>query len=161
MKIFITSFNNIRYFKENMIPVSTALGWPWWLYKDADVKVGEYYVDKHNIMIGISDERLHFNKDAFEEMEEKCQKNCPYINKIPNCQFMTEYLNHLRSLDFSKIIEDLKITGEEVRKVTKYKGEPIIVLMVYEAASCPCAERPILRKWFEENGYKLPEWTRS
>ena len=74
---------------------------------------------------------------------------------------MTEYLNHLRSLDFSKIIEDLKITGEEVRKVTKYKGEPVIVLMVYEAASCPCAERPILRKWFEENGYKLPEWTRS
>ena len=50
MKIYITSFNNIRYFKPNMIPISTALGWPWWLYKASGYPYGTYYVDKNNII---------------------------------------------------------------------------------------------------------------
>ena len=158
MKIYISTFSNIRNFKSNMIPISTALGWPWWLYKDTGYKIGTYYVDKNNVMIGISDDRLHFDKSEFEKLDEPCQKNCPYIDRAPNCQFMTNYYNQLSKLSFSEIIEDFKNTAEEVRKVTHFEEEPIIVLLVYEAPTCKCAERPCLQRWFKDNNYELKEF---
>lgn len=157
MKIYISTFSNIRNFKPNMIPISTALGWPWWLYKSSGYNIGTYYIDKNNIMIGISDDRLHFPKEQFEQLDEPCQKNCPYIDKAPNCQFMTAYYNHLSSLPFNDIIKEFEETAEEVRKATHYEGEPIIVLLVYESPKCKCAERPCLQKWFADNNYELKE----
>ena len=160
MEIYITSFNNIRYFTPNMIPISTAQGWPYWLYKSAGHKIGEYYLDKNNIMIGISEESFSC-KDDFERMTEQCQKNCPYKSKVPNCEFMIKYYEHLKRLDFNNIIKGFEKAAEDVRKINNFEGEPIIVLLVYEAATCDCAERPCLQHWFKDNGYELKEWTRD
>ena len=48
MKIYITSFNNIRHFTEEMIPVSTAgrTGWPYWLFKADNKPYGIPYLNK-------------------------------------------------------------------------------------------------------------------
>lgn len=161
MKVYISSFGNLRYFTPNIIPISTAQGWPYWLYKSAGHQLGEYYVDKNGVMIGISEEAMAFPKDEFEKLTEPCQKNCPYKDKAPNCQFMLGYHNHLKSLDFKGIIEGFERAAEDVRKITHYEGEPVIVLLVYEAPSCPCAERPCIRRWFDDNGYELPEWDKT
>ena len=160
MEIYITSFNYLKHFTPNMIPISTAMGWPWWLYKSAGHKLGEYYLDEKNVMIGISEEKFPPG-EKYEELEEKCQKNCPYKNKVPHCQFMEMYYKHLSSLNFNEIIEDWKRVAEDVRKINHYDGEPIIVLLVYEAANCPCAERPVLQRWFKDNGYELKELTKD
>ena len=160
MEIYITSFNYLRYFTPNMIPISTAggCGWPWWLLKSDNHKEGDYYLNKNNVMIGIQEECLAFPKEKFECLTEPCQKNCPYKYKAPNCQFMTEYYKYLKSLDFDRILKEFCRISEDVRKINHYEGEPIIVLLVYEAATNPCGERPCLQHWFKDNGYELKEW---
>lgn len=160
MNIYITCFSNIRYFTKDIIPISTAVGWPWWLYKADKEPSGTLYLNKNSVMIGISEEQFSC-KDVYESLEEKCQKNCPYKDKVPDCQFMKAYYNHLSTLNFNEIIDDWKRVAEEVRKINHFQGEPTIVLLVYEAASCTCAERPCLQKWFKENGYELKEWKRK
>ena len=160
MEIYITSFNYIRYFTPNMIPISTAggSGWPWWLLKADKHKEGDFYLNKNNVMIGIQEESLSFPKEQFEQLDEPCQKDCPYKDKAPNCQFMKAYYNYLSTLDFKHTINEFERIAEDVRKVNNYKGDPIIVLLVYEAATCICAERPCLQHWFKDNGYELKEW---
>ena len=159
MQIKITSFNNVRYFTENIIPISTAasVGWPWWLYKSDNQKLGDYYVNQNNVMIGIKEDAFSAG-DFYDKLTEQCQKNCPYRIKAPHCQFMEAYYEHLNTFDFSKLLNEFNRIAEDVRKITQFKGEPIIVLLVYEAASCICAERPVLQRWFKDNGYELNEW---
>lgn len=161
MKIYITSFNNIRYFTPNMIPVSTAgrTGWPHWLFKFDNKPYGIPYLNKNNVMIGIREQLLAFHEDQFEGLEEQCQKNCTYAFKAPNCQFMQAYYNYLKKQDFNAVISNLEKTAEYVRSNSNFEGEPIIVLLVYEAADRLCGERYGLVKWFKDNDYDLREWT--
>lgn len=112
-------------------------------------------------MIGIQEECLSFPREQFEQLEEPCQKNCPYKDKVPNCQFMEAYYKHLSSLDFNQVIKDLERIANDVKKINHYDQEPIIVLMVYEGTDCNCAERPVLQRWFKDNGYELKEWTKD
>lgn len=112
-------------------------------------------------MIGIKEELLSFPEGHFEQLTEPCQKDCPFIAKAPHCQFMDAYYRYLSTLDFKYILSLFEETAEEVRKATHFKGEPIIVLLVYEAASKVCGERYGLRRWFEDNGYELPEWQKQ
>ena len=159
MKIYITSFSSIRYFTPNIIPISTAggCGWPWWLLKSDNHKEGDFYLNKNNVMIGIQEEALSFPKERFESLEEQCQKDCPYKNKAPNCQFMSEYYNYLKTLDFNSILSNFEKAAKDVKKINEYIDEPIIALLVYEGIDCPCAERPVLKRWFKDNGYDLEE----
>lgn len=163
MKIVITSFNNVRYFTPNMIPISTAgrTGWPYWMYKYDHRKIGTKYFNKHKVIIGLVAKDLAFSSDLFEELGEKCQKDCPYADKAPNCQFMQEYYKYLKTKDFNKLMSDFEIAAKKIKEWNHYEGEPIIVLLVYEAASKLCGERYGLIKWFADNGYKLEEWTKQ
>jgi len=113
-------------------------------------------------MLGIKEESLIFNPEVFESMDEQCQKDCPYRNKIPNCDFMIKYTEQLRKVDFKNyLLPELARVAEDVRKITHYEGEPIIVLMVHEAPTVPCSERPVLQKVFKENGIELKEWSKE
>ena len=47
-------------------------------------------------------------------------------------------------------------TGYKIQRID-LEGEPIIVLLVYEAPTCKCAERPCLQRWFKDNNYILNE----
>lgn len=163
MKIYISSFYNVRFFTENIIPISTAggYGWPWWLFKADNQKIGTYYINKNNVMIGIKEDSLSYNADEFCNLTEPCQKNCPYISKAPHCQFMDSYYNQLTKLNFKELIDSFNYIAEDIRTITHYKGEPIIVLLVYESAKVNCAERPCLQKWFKDNNYDLLEWSKD
>ena len=163
MQIYITSFNNVRYFTDNIIPVSTAggCGWPWWLLKSDKHKEGDFYLNSHNVMIGLQEKSLSFPVEEFEVLSEQCERNCPYKDKAPNCQFMISYYNYLKTQDFNKLLLEFERVSNEVKSINNYKDEPIIVLLVYEAADNPCGERPCLRRWFEDNGYELKEWNKD
>ena len=160
MQIYISSFYNVRFFTSNIIPISTAAsyGWPWWLVQADKHKQGELYPKSNNVMIGIKEEKLAFPSELFDSLTEQCQKECPYKNKAPNCQFMSAYYDYLKTLNFTSLVADFERVANDVKKINKFEGEPIIVLMVYEAATNPCGERPCLQKWFADNGYELTEW---
>ena len=143
-----------------MIPVSTTASDPVW-YHEGFRNPNRCFIDKRNVMNGIREERLHFRQKDFNALTEPCQKDCPYRDKVPNCQFMISYSKYLHTLDFNSLLLDLESTAEEVRKVTHFEGEPIVVLIVYEAAKCACAERPCIKQWFADNGYDLKEWSKD
>lgn len=139
-----------------MIPISTTGGDPAWYH---DFKGQQHYFkDKNGVINGLREESLHYPKEYFEKMEEPCQKNCPYKDKVPNCQFMINYYNYLKTLDFAVIFKEFERTANEVKRALKFKEEPVIILIVYESSKCSCAERPILQRWFKDNGYELKEW---
>ena len=163
MRIYISSFYNVRFFTPNIIPISTAAsyGWPWWLVKADGHKQGDIYLNKDNVMIGIKEDSLAFPEASFETLTEQCQKDCPYKEKAPKCQFMNAYYKHLQTLDFSALLVELGRVANDVKKITKFETDPIIVLMVYESPSSPCGERPCLQKWFSDNGYELKEWSKD
>jgi len=160
MKIYISCFNKIDTFDQNCIPISTAGGdgWPWWLYKYYNQPKGSYFLSKNNVMLGITEEKFSsFN--FFESLSEKCgEKPCPYMSKVPHCQFMDKYLESIRMIDIDYLLNEFNRVAEDVRRITNYIGEPKIVLMVYEQPTCLCAERPVLIQYFKEHGIEVKEW---
>jgi len=163
MRIFITNFYHIRFFKPNMIPVATTGSWPYWIYQYNNKKKDTYFLDNNNVMIGIKEELFHPDTldSKFEALEEKCgeSKPCPYLDKVPHCQFMDMYYNYLKEQDFNYLLNEFERVAKEVKLINNYEGEPIIVLIVYESNKCKCAERPCIIKWFKDNGYDLIEWS--
>ena len=158
MEYFITYFQNVRYLTEEYIVIDTSIWAPKWL----DPSNGKrQYINENNVLIGIKEESFLIPED--EIPEEMCNgKPCPYINKHPHCQFLDAYEKHLAKIDFNGyLIPELHRVAEEVRKITHYKGEPKIILLVHEKPDNPCSERLCLIRLFEKNGIILKEWTKE
>ena len=146
IKIYISYFYQIRFFKKNMIPISTALYDPKWYYNGHQ---GHFYKDHNGVYNGLRADILNPPKDICGE----CGKDCG--QQIP-CNFMLNYKKYLNSLDFSDIIHRCENIGNKIKLLENFTEEPIIVLMVHEKTSCKCAERPVLQEWFKENKSKSP-----
>ena len=161
MEFYITYFYNLRFLPENAICISTAMWDPSWI--TTKTKNGKYYyVDDRNLLIGIKEDSLIFNQNTFEKLDEQCQKNCPYIDKIPHCKFMDLYRKQLEQIDFDNyLIPEFTRIAEDVRKITHYKGEPLICLIVHEKPEVKCSERPILKEVFKKHKIELKEWNKE
>ena len=161
MEFYITYFYNLRFLPENAICISTAMWDPSWI--TTKTKNGKYYyVDDRNLLIGIKEDSLIFNQNNFEKLDEQCQKNYPYIDKVPHCKFMDLYRKQLEQIDFDNyLIPEFTRIAEDVRKITHYKGEPIITLLVHEKPEVKCSERPILKEVFKKHGIELKEWQKE
>ena len=161
MQIYITDFYHIRLFRPNMIPIAVTGGWPYWIFQYNKVKKDSIFLDANNVINGIREEIFSCFNEVFDKLEEKCgeAKPCPYLDKVPHCQFMDKYYEYLQKQDFSALMKEFERVAEEVKQVNNYQGEPIICLIVYESSKCKCAERPCIIKWFADNNYKLKEWS--
>lgn len=140
-----------------MIPIATSIDWPYWLTKNKP----KLYLNENNVIIGIKEEKFSNFMPLFNSLEEKCQKNCPYRNKVPNCEFMIRYYEYLKTIDFNALLIEFERIIKETKKINNFEGEPIIVLMVFESEKCNCAERPCIQHWFQDNGYELREWNKN
>jgi hypothetical protein len=112
-------------------------------------------------MIGIKEPAFLMTED--EIPEEMCAgRPCPYEDKWPRCQFLEAYWKHLQKIDFDGyLIPELNRIAEDVRKITHYKGEPKIILMVHEKPDNHCSERFGLVRLFKEHGIELKEWSKE
>lgn len=174
MKIWISYFYQVRKFEHNMIPFSTAMWDPKWFHKfEGQDKV---FVDNRGIINGLRLKKLIFPRDAWEYLEEidsACKENCPLKNKVAyqveqnkvnkdwttfGCKFMDRYFSYLwDNVNFDDLMNYLESVAEKFSELNKI-DDPEIVLLVYEPPSNPCSERVVLKRWFEEFGYKLEEW---
>ena len=148
MKIYTSYFYQIRNFKQNMIPVSTAISDPFW-FKPPKGK--EYYIDKRGIICGLRYEPLIVQKQGTKQ----CLGNitiCPYVlqNKNYICKTMQEYYQLLETVDFNKMIKSFEQCLNKFNKDT-------IVLMVYEAPNNLCSERKYLQEYFNRHGIECKE----
>ena len=158
MLYYVSYFQQLRYFDQTCIPVSTAYFDPKWL----NTQNGKHcYVNENNVLVGIREESFLMSEE--ETPEEMCSgKPCQYESKWPHCQFLDAYWKHLQKIDFDGyLIPELTRIAEDVRKITHYEGEPKIILMVHEKPDNHCSERLGLVRLFKEHGIELKEWTKD
>jgi len=150
---YISYFYNIRFMTPNILPISTAIWDPKWFHNNNGNKY--IYRDKNGVINGVRLNILNFNDyDATIDCPKGGYKNCTQADKVPNCSFMSKYYDFLRNtINFNEMIQHLEknVHSFDITIDT-------IILLVYESKNCPCAERPVLRQWFSENGIDLPEW---
>lgn len=153
MKFYTSYFYQVRFFKPNMVPISTAKWDPAWFSHN-----GHYYKDKNGVYNGLKALPLALPDSYWEELkgEEQCSKECPHDKT--DCAFMRVYRKYLNTLDIHDIVHRCETLAKKVQAKEGFTEEPIIVLLVHESASCVCAERPVLQSWFHDNGYEIEEW---
>lgn len=154
MRVYISYFYQIRYFKPWMIPVSTTKWDPKWFHNFSGRDT--IFVDKNGVFNGIRSNSLAPGP--------RCSNLCngKGNNCVPlNCLFLQEYRKQLNSIDFSKFIKDLESIAGYVKSFLGFDKEPIIVLIVYETPDNLCSERKPIQDWFGSHGYKLEEWNRT
>lgn len=154
MKFYTSYFYQVRFFKPNMIPISTAKWQPRWYGTTP-------YVDKNGVMNGLCAAPFvlpesHWNEMVKEGME--CCKPCP--QSAPNCAFMKDYRHYLTTLDFDSIKHRCESLALRAQEQLGFKEEPEVVLLVHEPKSCDCAERPVIQQWFREHGVPIEEWNK-
>ena len=157
MQYFLTYFQRIRNITDDScIFIDTSIWAPKWLDPSNGKK---QFINNNNQVIGIKEDSFLMTED--EIPDEMCSgKPCPYIGKHPHCQFLEAYWSHLQKIDFDGyLIPELARIAEDVRKITHYKGEPKIVLLVHEKPDNLCSERGPLIRLFAEHGITLKEWT--
>lgn len=133
MKIYISSFYNVRFFTSNMIPIGTAGNCPFWIYQHYKKPKEAIFFNENNVLLGMMDQIFANSQHMIQDLTEMCgEKPCPYLAKVPHCQFMDRYYNYLCEHNFSDFITRLNETAEYIQSISKYEGEPIIVLLVYD-----------------------------
>ena len=153
MKIKISYFYQIRFFKENQIPISTAKWDPLWYHNNQRNYKTTFY-DKNNVLNGLRIEELSPGKN--------CENLCNGINscKIQDpekCNFIKEYQKQLNSLDFNFVFDKLKSIANKFNKDLKNIE---LILIVYETPNNPCSERNSIIEWFKKNGIEIEEFNR-
>lgn len=151
MKILTSYFYQIRNFKRNMIPLSTAVSDPKWFHCGR----GRTFVFK--------DSNGVYNGIRAEPFVPQCSwgdcagaKFCSY--KPEKCNFLSNYYKQLQELDFNEIMQRFSSLAERIVARDSLIEEPIMVLIFYEPPDNPCSERRIVQKWFKENGYIIDEY---
>lgn len=150
MKLAISYFYQIRNFKPNMIPVSTAMWDPQWYH---NWQTPDYtFLDKRGIVNGLRCEELHGD----ESCDNLCGPCCTDHNP-DECLFLKNYRAHLDSLDLPALIARAERAAADIQSRLGFEEEPIIVFIVYEAPKNPCSERQVLLKYFADNNIDCKE----
>ena len=152
MKIYTSYFYNVRFFKPYMIPLSTAIWDPKWFheFKGQD----HIWRDKNGVWNGLRIEQLN---------PKSCHASgCPCVARTyKECEFLQEYRQGLRGIDFEKLVTELKNLGEFMKEREEFEEEPEIILLVHEAKDNPCSERVPIQEFFREHGIKVREWSKE
>lgn len=152
MKVYTSYFYKIRFFKPNMIPISTALWDPKWYHQNRDQ--GHWFIDKNGVINGLRAPDFAPGKVA------TAVSNCGSCSdKNPDqCNFLKAYAHQLSLLEINDIMIRTRKLCEAVRPVVGYEGEPIPVFIVHEAPDNPCSERTAIQNYFHSNGIECEEW---
>lgn len=153
MKIQISYFYQIRFFKPNMIPVSTAIWDPKWFHGFK----GKHFIfkDKNGVYNGIRYEAFNPHQD-----DAACPCNFHKIGMNGECGFIKDYTRRINSLDFNKVMSDLTKIADTIVKVERLVDDPVIVLIVYETPDNPCSERQTIINYFRSHGVDITEFKR-
>lgn len=151
MKVCISYFYKVRFFKPWMIPVSTAVWDPKWFHNflGPDMIV----LDKNGVYNGIREPKLAPGPscNGLCRGKDNCSSN------PEECDFLRAYKEQLDKLDFNELMGFFEQLGDFVCTSNKLGEEPVVVLLVYETPDNPCGERWPLKQWFKEHGYDLEE----
>ena len=148
MTVRTSYFYQIRNFKKNMIPMSTAMSDPAWYHNNQDKTYT--FIDKRGILNGL---RL-----LPIIVQGNCGNCCPCENKDPeHCPIKAPYEFELNLIDFDKMYKGMEQFCNNYCKENNIKEEPIAVLMVYETPDNLCSERQSIQNLFIKHGIECKE----
>ena len=152
MKLAISYFYQIRNFKENMIPLSTAMYDPKWYHEN--LGPNHIFIDKRGILNGVRIEPLHPGRECegLGSGPEKCKQGSP-----KKCEFLMRYREQLEKINFKELLKDMNNFADKYKEMKNLKEEPILVLIVYETPQNPCSERSVLIDYFNSKGIECRE----
>jgi len=153
MKIRTSYFYQIRNFKRNMVPISTAIWDPQW-YHNFTGDYSHLFYDRRNILNGLRIESIIEQGRHSNHGPEICP--CEYKN-YNTCSFLSNYRNNLENINFDKMIADMQKFADNYKEKENIKDEIILVLMVYEGPNNPCSERKPLQEYFTSHGWECKE----
>lgn len=153
MKIYVSYFYKIRFFRPNVLPLSTAIWDPKWYH--ANGTQNDAFIDKHGVINGLRAEMFM----PCETCENECRGREACLTGDPStCNFLKHYYEQLKKLDYNAVLLWFQEVGEYFKMQLGFEGEPEIALIVHEAPSNPCSERQMLIKWFAAHEYNLQEF---
>lgn len=147
MTIYTSYFYQIRFFPQNLVPLSTAVWDPRWYFHNE--KQGYVWKDARGVLNGLRATPFVPN----DSCNGLCRGPESCISKDSNtCKFLQVYLAQLRKLDFNSIIKRFYNLGERIG------NNPDFALIFHEAPNNPCSERWMVQQWFKENNWEINEW---
>ena len=141
MEIFTSYFYQIRFFKPNMIPLSTAVWDPKW-YHDGQ-KQDHTFIDKNGVINGLRVEAL----SPIGGCENLCRGPSGCTQVPSTCEFLKAYKAKLDKIDKDDYMRRIGNLCRKVQEQLGFTEDPIPVLIVHEAPSNICSERGVLQKW--------------
>lgn len=146
MEIYISYFYKIRFFKPNMIPLSTAVSDPKWFHGNRSIY--HNFLDKNRVLNGLRIEELVPNSSCNSLC--RGREKCSY--EPANCEFLRRYYEQLCQLDFDVLMKKLEGIAANYCKTFNIVEEPQIIFIVYETPDNPCSERHVIQRYFKEHG---------
>lgn len=146
MKFYTSYFYQIRFLKPYQLAFSTAMWNPAFFREE--------HVDSEGRLMGLR--ATPFIPGPICKNDCHGPENCLLTPK--NCLFLQHYMTQLRRLDFNKTIKRFEEIAYAVKEDLKFKEEPEILLIVYEAPTNLCSERGPIQQWFAENNMPIQEW---
>lgn len=156
MKVKISYFYQIRNFKPNQIPISTALWDPKWFHNNENSST--VFLDKRGVINGLRFKQFVPNNKISSLC--KGNKNCSNLNP-DSCGYLRGYYEQVSELDFEAVMDSLTGIGDVYQEKLDIEDEPEIILIVFETPSNKCSEREVLIKYFKDNGYVLEEFVKD
>ena len=152
MKLAISYFYQVRNFKKNMIPVSTAMFDPKWFHEFKGY--GHKFKDRHGVLNGLRLPSLVPN----QECSNLCRGRQSCVENGPNsCRFLKTYRKQLDKIDFNDLKQRIEAFCENYKAQEQLEEEPIIVFLVHETPDNPCSERVVLKDYFASKGVVCKE----
>ena len=155
MKVYTSYFYQIRFFKPNMIPISTALRDPKWYHQNQNQE--HWFIDKNGVINGLR--APVFAPGLAATAVSSCGSSCP--KDFENCDFLKAYSHQLSLLDINDIMTRTEKICAKAQKVLGFKEEPIAIFIVHEAPDNPCSERTAIQNYFHSHGIECEEWRSS
>lgn len=153
MKVMTSYFYRVRFFDNNMIPLSTAVWDPKWYHEG--MGQAHQWRDKRGIWNGIRFELLKpgASCEGLCRGPEYCGEK-----ELQNCHFLQKYRKQLDALDIDEVMYKMGRICEEVWRRELFRGDPTAVLLVHETPDNPCSERRVIQSWFKDNGVDVKEF---
>lgn len=153
MKVRTSYFYQIRNFKRNMVPISTAIWDPAWFHNFT----GDYshiFYDRRKILNGLRLEPIIEQGRHSNHGPETCPCECKEYN---TCSFLNNYRKNLENIDFNRMYNDMLDFAKNYKKEEGIDEEIILVLIVYETPKNLCSERQSLIDYFNSHGIECKE----
>lgn len=152
MNVAVSYFAQLRNFKPNMVPVSTALFDPKWFHDNKDVK--HKFIDKRGVLNGVRCKDLAPGPTC----NTLCGGTVACSDRPESCSFIKKYKEQLDDLNkdkFKQYCENVVKCSAELLGIPE--ESIVLVFMVYEKYNNPCSERSSLLEFLNDCGFDAAE----